>query len=139
MPHYNSQIHLYLSKEAVNAITCPQAFLDAYPIVKEAEASEADTGEIITPAVYYTEAEDALTVKEAMELYAPIDWWQDDPRKPVPDEADATHMHFVLVNPTGTLIMTLAGTFQAYAQATQTQIDPDTAIQSRDDWAQFIA
>jgi hypothetical protein len=138
MPHPNSQLHLYLSKSAVNAITCPQAFLDAYPIVKT-EAIADENGEIITPAVYYTEADDALTVKEAMELYAQIDWWQDAPRKPVTDEADATHLPFTLVNPTGTLIMTLAGTFQAYAQATQTQLDPNTAIQSRDDWSRFIA
>jgi hypothetical protein len=137
MPTPNSHLHLYLSKAAVNAITCPQAFLDAYPIVKEPEVSDADTGEIITPSVYYTEADDALTIKEAIELAGELDWY--DGTVQAADEASATHLHFQLTNPTGTLLMTFAGVFQAYSTQTQTPLDPDVAIQSRDDWARFIA
>jgi len=123
---------LFLSLEASEAITCPQAFHDHYGLVKIPGTDE-------TEAVLYTEA-DGLNIRQAMEEYGKLlNYWNYDGTTATQDDDTPTHLSFTLVNPTGTLLMTFAGVFQSYAQATQQVLDPDLAIQSRDNWKSFVA
>ena len=146
MPAFNSHMNIFVSIDAAKAITCPQAFLDVYKLVKT-PATEEDA------AAYYSEAADGLSVYDAMRMTdVSYLWSYDGTGKPVkPSDAvigdngevvtaavEATHIQFVMVNPTGILLMTFSGVFAAYAQATGKSLDANQAIKSRDDWNTFV-
>lgn len=149
MPAPNSQLILFLSLQAAESTPCPQAFLDHYKLIKTPATEEAE-------AVYYTEA-DGLNIHQAIQEYGKLfSYWNYDaavggkpvaPQDEILDENDnvvqesipATYISFTLVDWTGVLLMTLTGTFQAYAQATGQVIDPNIIIQSRDSWKIFAS
>ncbi|MEM6888758.1 MAG: hypothetical protein AAF636_11525 [Pseudomonadota bacterium] len=136
MPALNSQIHLFLSLDAANGILCPAAFLSHYKIIKTPATTDEQGNDVA--AVYYSET-DQLSIKAAMELYKPLDLWAYDGTSAPNKTAEPTHLRFVIINPTGNLLMSLAAEFQKRVLQTGEALDSNLAVLSRDNFAKFIS